>query len=385
MTVRRRAALLTFALAAAFALAAGSASAAGLPSLIAMAGRGGIGTVVPGLPGTERAVADPGSSPAWSPNGEVLAYADYNEIILLDRGMHRIAVFPVSVGLDLTWAPDGRRLAYRCLDGPLYTPPPTPGLFAPEVSGNNICVIDVVTGAHHVLAASDSAFFIVRNIGGHLSWSPRGDEIVLSVERPVPGCSFKLGSAVVQCVKQDIAAVNTANGAWSPVTTGPDQAYSPAFSPNGHKLAYVTARGVVVAAASGANPHTIGAFQGSVATLAWSPNGKELVISSNRKPANNGNYDLFELSVHGGRLKQLTNTPGDETSPSWAQALTLCTVPKLKGQTLAAGKRLIQLAGCRLGVVGGPTSRRATRKIVTQSPGASQNVRLGTKVNVKLR
>jgi hypothetical protein len=63
--------------------------------------------------------------------------------------------------------------------------------------------------------------------------------------------------------------------------------------------------------------------------------------------------------VHGGPLTQVTNTPRDSIQASWAPAVTLCTVPKLKGKTLAAAKKLVKRAGCVLGSVGGPKANRS--------------------------
>ena len=65
--------------------------------------------------------------------------------------------------------------------------------------------------------------------------------------------------------------------------------------------------------------------------------------------------------------------------------MTLCTVPKLIGQTLAAAKRLVALAGCVLGDVTGPKANRNSLHVVNQDPSAHTNVVVGTKVNVQIR
>ena len=93
-----------------------------------------------------------------------------------------------------------------------------------------------------------------------------------------------------------------------------------AWSPNGKKLAYRDQQGIHVASASGAHPRLVSHLVPS--TLSWAPDSKDLVISYTGPPANNGNNDLFELSLPSGRLKQYTNTGDDETDPSWAQAVT---------------------------------------------------------------
>jgi hypothetical protein len=55
-------------------------------------------------------------------------------------------------------------------------------------------------------------------------------------------------------------------------------------------------------------------------------------------------------------------------APSWVGAVTLCTVPKLIGQTLAAAKRLVALAGCALGDVTGPKANRNSLHVVKREP-----------------
>ncbi|MED5343136.1 MAG: hypothetical protein VX560_05380, partial [SAR324 cluster bacterium] len=49
----------------------------------------------------------------------------------------------------------------------------------------------------------------------------------------------------------------------------------------------------------------------------WSPNGKQIVFSSNR----DGLSKLFLTSVHGGRMIRLTTNPKSviETNPVWSK------------------------------------------------------------------
>jgi hypothetical protein len=368
-----------------FALASASASASSLPPLIAFQTREGVGVVQPSHPSTERMIAIPGRTPAWSPNGEVLAYTpEGRQIVLLDRNARRIAAFPVSLAYELSWSPDGRQIAHLCRIGPIYEEPPIPGLAETHTTGVNVCVLDVISGTDRVLAASNSEFFIGGQFTGALSWSAKGDVIALDVLHNTK-CPFtETNPVLVNCGDPEIGTISTTTGAWARFTTF--SAYTPAFSPNGLEIVYNDFKnGLTVASASGANARHLGISIGTGGPWpAWSPDSKGIVFSSKAPPANNGNNDLFEIAATGGPLKQITNTPEDETYASWAQALTVCSVPKLKGQTLSAAKRLLQLAGCKLGSIGGPKSGRAKRKITTQSPGANRNVSIGTKVNVKL-
>ena len=371
-------------LAVAISLAiASSADAASLPSLISFDYHEGIGIVRPGQPGSEHVIARRTGRSAWSPNGEVLAFTAFDpswvhgSMVLMDRAEERIETIPVSVGDYPTWAPNGREIAYYCGDGPRFKMPPIfPG--APEAESLNICVVDVISGVSRVLATGNEEFFISPSSSGFLSWSPRGNSIV-TADVHIDSCT---AGAVLSCEGQDeVDAVDAVTGAWRRVITTAESG-APAYSPNGKRLAYRDRQGIHVASASGANPRLVSSLVPS--TLSWAPDSKDLVISYTGPPANNGNNDLFELSLPTGRLKQYTNTGDDETDPSWAQAVTRCSVPKLKGQSPKAAKRLIALAGCDLGKVTGRRKGK-NRKVVKQSPAASSNVPVGTKVKLKFR
>lgn len=46
----------------------------------------------------------------------------------------------------------------------------------------------------------------------------------------------------------------------------------------------------------------------------WSPDGGKIIFSSNR----DGDYDIYIIDIDGTNLKQITDMPGDETSPTWS-------------------------------------------------------------------
>jgi Tol biopolymer transport system component len=360
------------------------AEAATLPSLIAFSYHGGIGVVQPGDPGSEHLIAHRAGLAAWSPNGQVLAFdthsadSKHSWLTLVDRAEETIEKIPVSVGGFLTWSPNGREIAYMCADGERYVAPPVfPG--APQAVSFNICVIDLLSGSTRVLATGNAEFFISPSVGaGFLSWSPRTNEIVMEALHNEP---CLVGNETNYCGLDEVDQVDADTGAWSRLITTPHSG-APAISPKGDKLAYRDPSGLYVASASGANPRLV--TRKAPTTMAWAPNGEDLVVSSAAPPAVNANNDLFELSLKGARLKQLTKTGDDELYPSWAQAVTRCTVPNLKGQGPADAKRLIALAGCDLGKVTGRRKGK-NRKVVSQSPAAGANVRVGTKVNVTFR
>ena len=153
-------------------------------------------------------------------------------------------------------------------------------------------------------------------------------------------------------MRDEIGIVDVATGKLTQLTNS--GAFNPAFSPNGHEIAFLTQdrRISIMSASGGSIRHIVAAPGGtySVETPAWSPDGKDLVYAWSAPPANNLNQDLFSVSVHGGHSTQLTSTPYYSQDPSWAPAVTLCTVPKLKGQTLTAAKKLLKLRRLRPGL-----------------------------------
>lgn len=381
-----------------------TARAGSLPPVIAFNDAGGIWTVQPGVPSTERLfVPDPSDGsgsvafPTWSPNGAELAYqlrdstTNRDKILLADRTGKLIGTalsLPESLSKYFTgpfaWSPDGKQIAYWC------SHQTGTNQFGIEIYQTDVCVVDMASGAHRVLAASTSAIFVEKSSGGpyQMYWSRNGKEIVLDVSHVVTCAPPVTGL----CSQSDIGLVDVATGTLRLLTTG--GGISPAFSPNGSEIVYFqyqaagsTPAGVDIMSASGSFIREVvpSSEIGNVfAEPSWSPNGKEILFGSAQAPANNFNIDLFIVSVNGGRHTQTTNTPGDSVYPNWGPALTLCTVPKLKGHTLAAAKKLLKRAGCALGSVGGRKKNRGSLHVTKQSPGPNRNVPAGTKVKVRL-
>jgi dipeptidyl aminopeptidase/acylaminoacyl peptidase len=331
--------------------------------------------------------------PVWSPNGETLAFSAGWTILLADRGLRVFDTIFTAAPLSslgccsavgsLDWSPDGRQIAYSCAN-------PNGVAFPGGDTPPNVCVVDVTTGAHRVLAASISQFWLV----GAVSWSPVGDVIATDLGVCAPDTSLYSEPPAGACAAGDhIGLVHVASGAVT--VLGPGS--SPDFSPDGSQIVYdekfATAgspAGVDIMSASGRfirqvvpAAHAVPGVGGVSPT--WSPDGKEILFSTRTDGATNGNSDLFSVSVHGGRLTQVTHDPNDDSHASWAPLVTTCTVPKLKGQTLATAKTLVYLAGCVVGKVTGPKTNRSTRHVVNQKPSANRNVATGTKVNIQIR
>lgn len=93
---------------------------------------------------------------------------------------------------------------------------------------------------------------------------------------------------------------------------------SPAWSPNGAELAYVSfeARKPVIyvhEVASGRR-RLIANFRGSNSAPAWSPDGSSLAVTLTR----DGSSQLYRIGSHGGEATRLTQSNGIDTEPSFS-------------------------------------------------------------------
>jgi Glucodextranase, domain B/PASTA domain len=109
-----------------------------------------------------------------------------------------------------------------------------------------------------------------------------------------------------------------------------------------------------------------------------------LIVNGHRaKVGSSGNWSL-KLALKRGRDKIIavaTNVFGNTTTVTETVKFNACVVPKLKGKSLKAARRLLKHAGCKLGKVSGPTSSHV--KVTKQRPKPHTVLRPGGKVRVK--
>ena len=195
-------------------------------------------------------------SPRWSPRGDRLAYVSTQgtgnpqlHVMWLDTGRAaNITALPEAPGA-LHWSPDGTRIAYTArvpdeglklgeapdkpegaewaeplliydkvvyrADGEGYVPAGTQQLF----------IVDAEGGAPRQLTSGEF------DNGGEIDWSPDGRTILYSANRREDRELEPLGS--------EIYALDIASGAITALTdrNGPD--YSPHYSPDGRRIAYL--------------------------------------------------------------------------------------------------------------------------------------------------
>ena len=389
-------------------LAGTPAHAGSSPALLAFDdGSAGVFETAVGSTAQPTEVAPAGIYPQFSPNGAELAYdlerstahGLTNSIVVASRtgGAPRDIITggttfdgdKNSVLYPLVWSPNGREIAYGC-DGEQDVYDGT------AVSQwEQVCVVDVATGAHHLLTDPETDKDPPAGVGldERWSWTPNGKDIVATVIAAgacTAGESFELG-----CGYLAIGKIGVSSGAVSVLThsgTADSHQTSPTVSPDGEDILYKDwfpagggTEGLYLMSIGGGGAHLLdtgGLYP--VAGAIFSPNGKDILFTA-LSEADEYHTQAYLIPVAGSdKATQITSGNESVNDLSWAPALTTCTVPDLKGKTLAKARKLLQQAACTLGKVSGPKSHRSQRHIVKQSPAAKRDAPVGTKVNVSL-
>jgi TolB protein len=194
-------------------------------------------------------------SPAWSPNGDSLAYTSFFNgppsiyVAEVGSGRKKPVVTSGSFNISPSFAPDGRRIAFaRSLDGNVE-------VFTTDLDGGNLRRLTNSSG-----------------IDTNPAWSPKGGEIAFTSSRAGNPEIYLMDAEGANQRRISFEGSYNDGAAWSPdgdllaytsrrdgqfqiavtnvvtlesrvLTSGPGENQSPTFSPDGRKIAYTSSRG----------------------------------------------------------------------------------------------------------------------------------------------
>ncbi len=343
--------------------------------------------------GAVSATAITGTVPAWSPNGNQIAFADlarssWGVYVVGTNGSGQRLV--VDIGRDppkaISWSPNSARLAYDAFDPDdqltdVFTIAATAGRPTKVTSGwapswgsqNKLLIID--RGADR----GDDRTFVVNPDG--------------SGEQELEPCSeFEFGGCFDGhpdwSADGKRVAFDTVMGAGSAVwTMNPDgtnrriitpffpAAAHPRWSPDGATILYEhfdianpTGGDVSVMNADGNASHVV-AKNGEFPD--WSPDGKTIVFAR----AGTSGDSLYLVNADGSNERPLA-APSTPPPPAGK-----CVVPKVAGKTLAAAKALLTSAHCKSGKITQVKSKTVAKgRVVSSKPKAGTTAPAGTAV-----
>jgi len=182
-------------------------------------------------------------------------------------------------GSDGAWSPNGRKIVFTGIA-------PKQGIYIANADGT-----------HPVLVRASTS----RVAYSQASWSPKGRRLVLTRETRTNG-------------KQDVVTIAATGGSLKQLAHGAE----PAWSPDGHLIAYGSSDGIWLVRSDGRGRRRV-ATAGSKMP-AWSPDGSTIVFARYLYDPLAGykNSDLFTVRRDGSHLKRLTKNDLEDYAPQWS-------------------------------------------------------------------
>jgi Tol biopolymer transport system component/DNA-binding winged helix-turn-helix (wHTH) protein len=241
------------------------------------------------------------SQPAFSPDGNQIAFVwsgakdDNTDVYvrLVDGGNWVRLTDDPGDDVNPVWSPDGRTIAF----------------YRSSPDGDGIFLVPALGGAERKLTGVWANRF---GFGSHtwIHWSPDGKWLVVSdktsAEEPF-----------------SLFLLSPETGEKRRVTSPPASVVgdcSPAFSPDGQRLAFVRVISALVGdiyfvSVNGGEPKRLTFDGAGVSNLAWTPDGREIVFGSRL----GGKNRLYRIPVEGGGAEWLAATGSEAQYPAFSR------------------------------------------------------------------
>ena len=235
--------------------------------------------------------------PAWSPDCTRIVYSRSGDIWTanLDGSDARRIISVDGAFLDEpAWSPDGARIAYS-----------SGGSNSDGYWVSHIWTADAAGAGREKLTSGD-----VRD--GNPAWSPHGGRIAF--ERLSGEGRDDDGNRID--ADRYIAVMNADGSDARALTAGGRSDYSPVWSPDGARIAYVGGGAARVMQADGSHDRTLTSRAWWNGGLAWSPDGSRVAFA---RGSDSSGTDIVAVEVNGfGDEFQITDVGGWAVEPKWS-------------------------------------------------------------------